>query len=106
MEELEILQLKIDELTKANLELTEENSQLKLSIAELKAAEIPEISTEKTPVLPTEPISIGGKNYLWKVAAFRGQGGEIVSAEEASTDADLLASILEIEGQGILVEQA
>lgn len=65
------------------------------------------ISTEeaKPPTIPKDPIEFKGNKYKWCVAIFSFPGShEKYTAEEASTDDEMLAEILKIEGQGMLKE--
>lgn len=58
------------------------------------------------PKVPTALVKHGGKEYKWKIAAFKLPGSkETLIASEVSEDSFILDRILEIEGQGLLVEQ-
>lgn len=57
------------------------------------------------PMIPAEPIEFNGKKYLWQRSGFRLAGTiQKYSAQEASSDTDVLTRLLAIPGQSILKE--
>ena len=88
------------ELLNKVAELEGANAELELKLAALEGA-----AMEKTPAKvskPEKPVKVGGKTYKWAVASIRHKG-EIVAC--ASLSKEEIEEILEIEGQGLLVEQ-
>lgn len=66
-----------------------------------------EINTAKEdlPKIPAEPIVFNKKKYKWNVAAFVNPlSNQKITAEEASTDEDVLNAVLAVAGQGLLTE--
>jgi hypothetical protein len=65
------------------------------------------IATAKANTLsiPEKLVEFEGKEYKWAVPHFRHKG-EVIKAEDAAIDEDILKDILSIKGQGILIEQA
>lgn len=66
-----------------------------------------EINTakEELPKIPAEPIVFNKKKYQWNVAAFVSPlTNQKITAEEASTDEDVLNAVLAVAGQGLLTE--
>jgi len=58
------------------------------------------------PKLPTALVKHGGKEYKWMVPCFKLPGSkETLISADVSEDTFILDRILEIEGQGLLVEQ-
>lgn len=75
-------------------------------IVTLKAAALKNVAAVQSAapakaVIPQKPVKVAGKEYVFKVPKFN-LNGAIVTAEEASTDKEILAEILKMEGQGIL----
>lgn len=79
---------------------------LKLENAQLKST-IKVDAPVETPKIPGN-VKVGGVEYKWQVAHFHlpgevaGETTEYYTAEEASTDVDVLKKILAIKGQGLL----
>lgn len=98
--------LTLEELSQIVLQQQTQISNLSQENLKLKGAVLKEDTAEKKPEIPKEPVSFGGKKYAFKLAVFTIPGvvTRTITAEEASTDEDLIAEILEIEGQGILKE--
>ena len=60
---------------------------------------------EALPKIPSKPVKVKSKEYKWNVPAFFLPGDTTkYTAEAASTDKDVIAKILSIEGQGLLTE--
>lgn len=83
------------------------------AVAEKQAAIIAGLQSKETtivtkakvkPTIPKENVVSKGKNYKWNVPHFRFGSDEIVTAEDAATDKDLIAKIIATPGQGILSE--
>ncbi|MES2457228.1 MAG: hypothetical protein V4594_16860 [Bacteroidota bacterium] len=73
-------------------------------LAQPKGTEISDKAPEP-PKVPSKPVSVGEKKYKWNLAVFQMPGSTAkVTAEEASTDKEMIAEILKIEGQGLLTE--
>jgi hypothetical protein len=55
--------------------------------------------------IPDKPVNINGKDYVFQVASFRMPGeSEIILSEEAILRKEMLETIVNINGQGILKE--
>lgn len=105
----EIVELK-DKLSKAEETISQADEKIgKLNdiIGSAKNATIIETAPEKkkVPTIPTETVEFAGKEYKWNRAQFRLPGNiSKTTAEEASTDDEILKRILDIPGQEILTE--
>lgn len=63
------------------------------------------MATEVLPKVPADPVVFNKKKYKWNVAAFINPvTNQKITAEEASTDEDVLNAVLAVAGQGLLTE--
>lgn len=60
---------------------------------------------EKLPTIPEELVKHEKEKYKWALPVFTFEG-QRYTAEEAATDKDLIARIMQVEGQGLLKKQA
>lgn len=60
---------------------------------------------EKLPKIPEDLVKHEKKKYKWALPVFTFEG-QRYTAEEAATDKELIARIMQVEGQGLLKEQA
>ena len=91
-------------MRKQQEQIDAQNKQITQLLASKTATDIRTDITQKIPEIPKDAVKVGSKSYLWKVARFTWRGSTY-TAEEASTDKELLKKIVAIIGQKILVEQ-
>ena len=66
------------------------------------------MNTEKTPIptIPTTFVKHNGKEYKWMVPQFKLPGSkQTLISSDVSDDKIIIEKILDIEGQGLLIEQ-
>lgn len=75
-------------------------------LSALVKSSIPEIKEDAKPLsIPTELVKFEKKKFKWNVPSFKMPGStEVVTAEQAATDTELIKAIFGIEGQGLLSE--
>jgi hypothetical protein len=86
-------------------DLKKQIGELTLKAAQAKGISLKENTAAVRPVIPAENVKLNGKEYKWKVAAFRLSGeSSAYTAEEAATSPEIIKKILAVKGQNILQE--
>ncbi len=103
IEQLKILVSELQDTTNQQAQVIEEQAKA-LETVSPPSTIIMEVKS-KIRTVPSEPVNVGDKDYMFLVPCFRITGEpDIVLSENAALRPDLLQKIIAIKGQGILKE--
>lgn len=97
---LKTMQEQVDSIPELLKQFERLKLQLKTQETLISADKVVEV-----PKIPDELVNYEKKKYKWALPVFTFEGQRL-TAEEASTDKDLINRIMKVEGQGLLKVQA